>query len=180
MEMLISPEWLKKKIESEPEESIEAGSRSIMLESKEALDVAIYIAAKYHRGQEDKGGEPYILHPIRVMMGLGLQDYELMAIAVLHDVVEDTEYTLQMLKYRGFSNRVVAGVDALSIRDNEERDDYIKRVRSNPDAVRIKIQDLRDNTDIMRLLSIEDRDIRRLKLYHKTHMDLKELVCDKN
>ena len=149
-----------------------------MFDPKEALDVAIYIAAKYHKGQRDKGDEPYILHPLRVMMGLSIHDYELMAIAVLHDVVEDTEYTLQMLKYRGFSNRVVAGVDALSIRDNEKRDDYLERVKVNADAVRIKIQDLRDNTNIMRLLDIEDRDIRRLKMYHKTHMELKELVCE--
>ncbi len=103
---------------------------------------AIKLAVKAHAGQMDKCGQPYILHPLRVMFNV--PDY-LRVPAVLHDVVEDTKITLDMLRQKGFSDEDVSVVDALTKRQDEKYADYIKRVSLNTSASIIKIQDLYDN-----------------------------------
>ncbi|GAA2824678.1 GTP pyrophosphokinase [Aminobacter aminovorans] len=96
------------------------------------------------RTQIDKAKQPYILHPLRVMLAVD-SDGERMA-AVLHDVVEDTEFTLGDLRTRGFPAGVVEAVDALTRRDDEPYPDFINRARSNEIARRVKIADILDNT----------------------------------
>jgi len=137
------------------------------------LGQAIALAAKTHEGQVDKGGFAYILHPLRVMNGLNSTDKELCAIAVLHDVVEDSDITLEDLTRMGFPARVVAGVDSVSKRLGESYEDFIRRCACNLDGRLVKIQDLRDNSDITRLKGINKRDIDRMEKYHKAYMFLK-------
>jgi len=131
------------------------------------LGQAIALAAKAHEGQTDKGGHAYILHPLRVMNGLKSTDKELCAIAVLHDTIEDSDITLEELEELGFPIRVIAGVRALTHNKGEPYQDYIERAACNSDALLVKMQDLRDNSDITRLKGITERDFTRMKKYHK-------------
>ena len=117
---------------------------------------AIQLAQQYHGEQSDKGGQPFIGHPLRVMAKvsiakIGLGDLrtrqDLLMIAVMHDLVEDTEVTLGDLINLGFSERVVIAVDALTRRDNESYWQYLERVKVNPLAVIVKLADLEDNVD---------------------------------
>ena len=131
------------------------------------LGQAIALAASIHKDQTDKAGKPYILHPMRMMMRLRTEDEELMQIVILHDVVEDSDMTLQDLRDEGFSDRVVHGVDGMSRRDEESYEDFIDRCALNPDSRMCKLEDLRDNSDITRLKGLRGHDFERMKKYHK-------------
>jgi len=137
------------------------------------LGKAISLAANAHEEQSDKGGKAYILHPIRMMMRLRTDDEELMAIAILHDIVEDTHITFEDLRVY-FSERVVAGVRALTCVEGESYDDFIKRCAINPDAKIVKREDLRDNSDITRLKGLRQKDFERLEKYSKAFMYLSD------
>ena len=138
------------------------------------LGKAIALAAKVHEEQTDKGGKPYILHPIRMMMRLRTDDEELMAIAILHDVVEDSDVTLEDLYMMGFSVRIIAGVDALTKREGESYDDFIHRCAANPDSKLVKREDIKDNSDVTRLKGLTEKDFRRMEKYCKAYEYLKE------
>ena len=131
------------------------------------LEDAIVLAAEAHRGQRDRNHEPYIMHPIRVMAGLWDDDVRMAA--VLHDVVEDTEVTLDDLRRRGYPEQIVAAVDALSRRKeiNEPYSRYIRRVKADPLATKVKIADLRDNANLDRLPRVEAFDLKRLDRYNR-------------
>ncbi len=129
------------------------------------LEDAIILAARAHAGQKQRNGEPYILHPLRVMMAVENPD-EKMA-AVLHDVVEDSDMTLDDLKQKGFSPAVVEMVRLLTHDDALSYEDYIKRLRSNPGARHIKIADMQDNMNVRRLPHMRPGDLERLERYHK-------------
>lgn len=139
------------------------------------LGTAIALAATAHEHQSDKAGKAYILHPLRMMMRLRTDDEELMAIAILHDVVEDCGMTPHILKEDyGMTDRVIHGVMALSKRAGERYlEDFIPRCAQNEDARRVKLEDLRDNSDITRLKGISEKDIERAKKYHEAFMYLK-------
>ncbi len=129
------------------------------------LERAIQIAAKAHEGQRDKAGQPYILHPLRVMFRT---DTEIERIcAVLHDVVEDTPITMEILKDEGFSPDVIAVLDALTKRQGESYDDFISRVLMNETACRVKLADLADNMDLSRLDTPSEEDYRRIEKYQR-------------
>lgn len=140
----------------------------------EQLKLAIEIAISAHDGQFDKfNGRPYIEHPFRVMFaGHTLQEK---IVGVLHDVVEDTDWTPNELKEKGFSQEIVEAVDAISKRDNEAYDDYMLRVINNPIAIRVKMNDLSDNMDIRRWKEIQDKDIPRLQKYLSAYKQLTEI-----
>lgn len=123
----------------------------------EIVGKAVEVAVKAHDGQMDKSGMPYILHPLRVMATF--KDPYLMAIAVLHDVVEDTNVTLKDLVDLDFPNRVIEGVEAMTYKKDETRDQYYMRVKRNHDAREVKIHDIFDNLspDRMGLLTQADR-----------------------
>jgi (p)ppGpp synthase/HD superfamily hydrolase len=114
------------------------------------LDDAIAIAVKAHRGQKDKGSDDYILHPLRVMLAMPRDD-ELRIIAVLHDVIEDTGWTLSNLRELGFSERVLESLSAISRNEYEPYFDYIKRCALGRKARSVKLADLRDNLDKSRI-----------------------------
>lgn len=128
------------------------------------LERAIAIAATAHAGQKNKGGGPYILHPIRVMMRVE-SDVAKMA-AVLHDVVEDTDWTIDGLRGEGFSEEVLAAVDCLTHREGEDYFAYVERAAGHPIAKLVKLADLEDNMNVMRLNEIRDRDLERVRRYH--------------
>ena len=127
------------------------------------LEKAIQIAVDAHAGQTDKAGAPYILHPIRVMLGLRRQKEQI--VAVLHDVVEDSRWTLSDLLAEGFNDDVVSAIDALTKRGGEAYNDYLGRVAKNDLAVRVKLEDLRDNSNLHRLVEPTQRDYDRLRRY---------------
>jgi (p)ppGpp synthase/HD superfamily hydrolase len=129
------------------------------------LDRALEIAARAHAGQTDKAGAPYILHPLRVMMRMRGRDEQVTA--VLHDVVEDSEWSLDDLRAAGFSDRVVQAVDALTKREGEGYDAYLGRVQQNFVAVRVKLGDLQDNMNLHRIMDPGKRDYERLARYER-------------
>ena len=136
------------------------------------LEKAILIAVKAHHGQADKAGDPYILHPLKVMSAMSSEE-EKMA-AVLHDVLEDTALTMETLRKEGFSEEVIQAVDCLTRKKHESYEDFIERIRLNPIARKVKIADLEDNMDIKRIKEPKDEDWERLKKYHRAWLRLKE------
>jgi (p)ppGpp synthase/HD superfamily hydrolase len=129
------------------------------------LSTAIYIATNAHAGQVDKGGQPYILHPLRVM--LRFKDEVRQIVSVLHDVSEDKDkITLKVLKeVFGFSDEVIEALNCLTRRKGENYFDYIERIKTNPISRDVKIEDLRDNMNLDRLSNITDEDMERFKKY---------------
>ena len=131
------------------------------------LERAIAIAAEAHAGQKDRAGAPYILHPIRLMIQMDSENA--MMAAVLHDVVENSAWTLDDLRKEGFSNEVLNAVDSLTHRDKEGEDywDYIQRAKSDPIAIKVKLADLEDNLNPDRLNEITEKDEKRFDRYRK-------------
>lgn len=129
------------------------------------LAKAIAFASEKHVDQVDRGGKAYILHPLRMMMRLRTSDEELMAIAVLHDVVEDCSVSEEDLYDLGMSKRVVEGVMVLTKRGGETYSGFIDRVLCNRDAMLVKREDLRDNSDLTRLRGIGEKDVKRMNEY---------------
>jgi (p)ppGpp synthase/HD superfamily hydrolase len=134
------------------------------------LEKAILIAAQAHEGQKDKSGAHYILHPLRMMMRMETE--AAMIAAVLHDVVEDSEWTLDQLRGEGFSEEVLQAVDCLTHRDGESYDDFIARVRTNAIAWRVKVADLEDNMNVKRIGQITPKDLARIEKYHRAWIAL--------
>src|SRR5439155_10257766 len=119
------------------------------------LEDAIALAVDAHRGQKDKVGEPYILHPLRVMFRLGWDAPESAKMAaVLHDVVEDTRVKLPDLRALGYSEEVLAAVELLSRRAEDTYEQFIERVLPNAIARRVKRADLEDNMEIRRMREV--------------------------
>ena len=136
------------------------------------LEDAIALAVEAHRGQRDKAGQTYILHPLRVMMRLDT-DAERMA-AILHDVVEDTPYTLERLRELGYPEEVLGALDCLTKRDGETYEAFIERVRPHPLARRVKLADLEDNMDVRRLPTVGPKEAERLARYRAAWTRLKQ------
>lgn len=135
------------------------------------LQRAIEIATQAHQGQFDKSGKDYIGHPLRVME-MGSTEEEKIA-GVLHDVVEDSDWTFEALEAEGFSQEIIEALKCVTkLSENENYDDFIERVKKNPLAVAVKINDLTDNMDIRRLPYLSDKDIKRLKKYLKAYKKL--------
>lgn len=129
------------------------------------LEKAMILAAKGHTGQVDKGGQPYILHPVRVM--LQCETVEEKIVALLHDLLEDTEYTADDLRAEGFSEEIIAAVSCLTHREGEEYLEYIERICKNPLAAKVKFADLQDNMNIQRIPNPTEKDYQRLQKYAK-------------
>ncbi len=127
------------------------------------LEKAIEIAVDGHKGQKDKFGNPYILHPLRVMFALRRNEEKI--VGVLHDVVEDTKYTIEDLRKTGFSDDILAALDCVTNRKSENYDEFIKRVMTNKIAIKVKIADLEDNMDVKRIKVLTEKDSERLNKY---------------
>jgi (p)ppGpp synthase/HD superfamily hydrolase len=132
-------------------------------QSEGLIEKAIRIAVDGHAGQKDKSGQPYILHPLRVMLRGQTEDEKITG--VLHDVVEDTTWTLSALKAEGFPRRVLYALDCLTRREIEGYGSFIQRLARNRLARRVKIADLEDNMDARRLASFTPNDGERFAKY---------------
>lgn len=128
------------------------------------LERAIAVAAGAHVGQVDKGGQPYILHPLRVMLAVE-GEYAKIA-AVLHDVVEDTSVTIEDLRVWKFPEPVIRAVMALTKLPGMSRMDAAKQAAADPIALEVKIEDLRDNMDLRRIPNPGPRDYERVAEYN--------------
>jgi len=138
-----------------------------------SLGKAIRIAAQAHEGQRDKAGAPYILHPLRVMMKMATEAEQITA--VLHDVVEDTGWTMERLHQEGFHEEILAALDCLTRQNGEEYEKFIERVKLNPLAIKVKIADLEDNLDGSRLNGVTADDAKRLEKYQQALQMLNDL-----
>lgn len=142
---------------------------------KQMLNTAIVLAATHHDGQFDKQGMPYIMHVMKVMHYVKTDDEELNCIAVLHDIVEDTNVTIEDLTDAGMTQRVTDAVRLLSkIRPGETNEEYLAGILSNRDAMMVKRADLRHNMDIRRLKGISEKDMKRLEKYAKMYTRIEE------
>ena len=143
------------------------------------LEKAIKIAVESHTGQVDKGGNPYILHPLRVMLSLDTEEERI--VGVLHDVVEDCEgWTWERLREQGCSDEIIEALKSVSKTPEEEKQfkkmddpnekldhylEFIKRAKFNKIGRNVKAADIKDNLDISRIDDITESDIDRLNRY---------------
>ena len=136
------------------------------------LERAIEIAVEAHSGVKDKGGAPYILHPLAVMHSLETENEKI--VGVLHDVVEDSDWTFDKLAEEGFSSEIVDAVRSVT-KSSEDSDysDFIRRVKRNPIGKKVKIADLKHNMDVTRIPDLSKDDLDRLIKYQAA---LKSLV----
>ena len=141
------------------------------LETNQLLAKAINLAMQAHAGQTDKAGMPYIGHVMRVMQAGRTIDEKIAG--VLHDIVEDTPWTFEALLDEGFPAHIVDALRCVTkLHDDEPYEEFIQRVKSNPLAVAVKINDLTDNMDIRRLATITEADVQRLRKYLKAYQEL--------
>lgn len=141
-----------------------------------SFDKAMFFAARGHLGQRDKGGNAYVLHVMRVAMRLRTNDEELMSIAVMHDLVEDGKITWAELIEAGFSDRVLNGLRCLTHQAGDSYDEYIEKMRGNLDALLVKREDLRDNSDITRLKGLRQKDFERMEKYIRAFAKVEEMI----
>ena len=139
------------------------------------LNTAIEIAVEAHSGSYDRGGNPYIMHPIAVMQLLGDCDEELKCIAMLHDVIEDNDhFSLQFMEKCGMSQRVLDALALLTRTDDQKYESYIEGILQNRDAMKVKRADLRHNSDINRLKGVRPKDLERIEKYHRFFLRINE------
>ena len=126
---------------------------------------AYEIAKRAHLGQVDKAGEDYIKHPEKVASFVKTDEER--AVAYLHDVIEDTELTLEELYKYGFSKEVLEAVDVITKKRGEDYQSYLNSVKKNKLARAVKLADLRHNSDLTRLTKVTEKDIKRKEKYQK-------------
>lgn len=141
----------------------------------ELLNKMLVLATTRHAGQIDKGGAPYILHPLAVMYDLGDVDEELRCVALGHDVIEDTDTTYAELREMGFTERVIDGIRCLTKVPGESYEEYKEKVKSNADSVKVKKCDLKHNTRIDRLRGVTPKDMARMERYFHFYLELESL-----
>jgi len=139
----------------------------------EILERATKLAEKYHEGQFDKGGSPYIEHPLRVMEGV--ESLEEKILAVLHDVLEDCQVSKDELIKEGIPEYLVEKLEILCKGKNEKYFDYIDRIKADKSTINVKLSDLRDNMNLQRLKAVTEKDTRRLEKYKKAKAILENI-----
>lgn len=138
------------------------------------LERAVMIAAEAHAGQVDKAGEPYLLHPLRVMLQMGTIGERI--VAVLHDVVEDSVWTLEGLAEEGFAPVLLEAIESVTRRPKEDYDQFILRAARNTTGCRVKLADLRDNCDLSRIVNPSEIDFKRIARYRQAIGLLEEKI----
>lgn len=136
------------------------------------IEKSIELALRAYTGQKDKAGETYILHPLRIMAKM--EGAKEKSVALLHDVIEDSEITARQLLESGIPEDVVDAVEALTKRDGESYEAFLLRVKANLLATKVKIADIEDNINVLRLKSLEGKDLERVAKYHKAWRFLRE------
>jgi (p)ppGpp synthase/HD superfamily hydrolase len=138
------------------------------------LEDAILLAAQAHLGQKDKNDQPYILHPLRVMLRLESERERI--VGVLHDVIEDTPTTLDDLRALGYSEDLVTAIEHMTRRKDETYEEFTARAASNPIARRGKLADLEDNLDVRRLKTVTPQDAERFQRYLTARKHIRSLI----
>lgn len=139
------------------------------------LERAIEIARQAHAGQVDKAGADYINHPLRVMERGVTEEQKI--VGVLHDVVEDSDWTFEMLEKEGFSDEIIDALRCITKQsDDEDYEAFISRVMTNPLSLNVKLYDLEDNLDLSRLECVTDADLARCEKYQSVHDRLAEEI----
>ncbi|TFH79522.1 HD domain-containing protein [Pseudomonas kribbensis] len=131
----------------------------------QTLERAIAIAATAHAGQVDKGGAPYILHPLKVMLRMSTLEERI--VAVLHDVVEDCGISLEDLRKEGFSEAVLSAIESVTKVPGESYEDFVERAAQNPIGRVVKLADLEENSDQSRIASPSWEDLERVEKYRR-------------
>ena len=139
------------------------------MSAEEELEKAISLASLRFLGIKDKAGKPYIMHLIRVMNNLNTKDPQLMAIAMLHDIVEDKLSTFEELIKFGFSQRVIYTLILLTHDPVDTYDEYLSKLNEDVDSRLVKLADLKDNMDLTRFEFIDDKNLKRYKKYHDAY-----------
>ncbi|KSC70511.1 GTP pyrophosphokinase [Pseudomonas aeruginosa] len=129
------------------------------------IELALHRALKAYGGKVDKAGKPYILHPLR--LAARLDDQISQSVALLHDVIEDSDTTEDDLREDGFPESVISAVVALTRRKGESYEAFIDRVRVHPLARKIKLLDIEDNMNLLRLNAVSENDLQRIAKYHR-------------
>ena len=129
------------------------------------VDLALSIARQAHEGQLDKAGVDYIEHPIYVASQVDTEEEK--AVALLHDVIEDSSVTAEELLNAGLPETVVTAIQILSKKKGQDYQTYLENVKSNPLARVVKLADLKHNSDLSRLRSVTDNDLERLEKYKR-------------
>ncbi|MEG0873836.1 MAG: GTP pyrophosphokinase [Clostridiales bacterium] len=129
------------------------------------IDKAYRIAENAHRGQKDKGGKDYILHPLAVCQRVDSDDEKI--VALLHDVVEDSEITLEFLRDAGFPHHIMDAIATITKKKGQDYEAYIKGIKDNRLARTVKIADMRHNSDLSRLSVVTAIDLKRVEKYSK-------------
>ena len=134
----------------------------------EQLEIAIELAIKHHRGQIDKGGNPYILHSLEVMNNVDRMESKI--VAVLHDIIEDTECTVDTLREWGIDEDAIESINALTHKEGMPYMEYITEISYDLIATEVKLADLKCNMDLSRLnRKITNKDLERNKKYMKAY-----------
>ena len=137
------------------------------------IEDAIALAVDAHRGQVDRAGQPYILHPLRVMYRLEGEVEQM--VGVLHDVVEDSALTFEDLRRMGYSETVLAALDGVTRREHETYDEFVTRSLAHPLSRRVKLADLADNMDVRRFSGdLTEKDLARLNRYRRAWIRLQQ------
>lgn len=131
------------------------------------IEKAIALAARKHSGQKDKGQQPYIFHPLRLMFKVKTSDQQI--VAVLHDILEDTDTTIVDLISLGFSQDIIDAILALTKKEGESRIEAAYRAVKNPIARVVKLVDVADNMDLSRIAQPTNKDLLRLEEYKQVH-----------
>ena len=137
-----------------------------MNQSEQSMfDLVLSIAKKAHKGQYDKAGVDYIEHLLFVASQVDTQEEK--AVALLHDVLEDSPYTAEELILAGLPETVVSAVQILTKKKGQVYQQYLELVKSSPIARRVKLADLKHNSDLSRLATVTEKDLERLEKYKK-------------
>ena len=148
-----------------------------MRKKGDMLNQMLVLVTNKFDGIFDKGGQPYVLHCLKVMYYTKTDDEELQCISLGHDLIEDTDVTAESLLAMGFTDRIVLGIVAMTkVKHNFSQEVYMMQLRGNKDAIRVKLADLRHNSDIRRLKDVGEKEIKRLAKYHNMYLELKSLV----
>lgn len=131
----------------------------------QSLERAIAIAATAHEGQVDKGGAPYILHPLKVMLRVNTLEERI--VAVLHDVVEDCGVSLDDLRKEGFSETVLTAIASVTKAPGESYEAFVERAAKNPIGRVVKLADLEENSDLSRIAQPSWEDLERVEKYRR-------------
>ena len=133
---------------------------------------AMKLCFEAHRKQKDKSGIPYVFHPIH--LAEQMETEETIIVALLHDVVEDSDYTIEDLRKKGFSDAVLEAISLMTHADGVDYMDYVAEIKKNPIARVVKLADLRHNSDLTRLEVVDEKALKRRNTYQEAIALLEE------